>query len=233
MSRRQAQAARPAGKAPPGRPPHSASSPGWRQSAHCRRSGRAAAQPGGLPAQPWPRGDGRLPLRLRTYPRHLLVEGQNHIRSPKRNVRRLLWNAGGLGMEVSTMQMDRQCAGWRLSDPSRLCHMPSPACASREVCWNLRAALSTAHPSARSPVRTESPRTPGSARGSARHHWAPRPQASGGWDSAQEPWTGLPLAGSLSRERSGDPWSPCVGGRRDSRESAPGAHLRSPKEQGG
>lgn len=127
VSRRQAQAARPAGKAPPGRPPHSASSPGWRQSAHCRRSGRAAAQPGGLPAQPWPRGDGRLPLRLRTYPRHLLVEGQNHIRSPKRNVRRLLWNAGGLGMEVSRMQMDRQCAGWRLSDPSRLCHMPSPA----------------------------------------------------------------------------------------------------------
>lgn len=87
VSRRQALAARPAGKAPQAAPLTQHPPRGWRQSGHGGRSGRAAAQPGGLPAQPRPGGDGRLPLSLRTHPRHLLAEGQNRISSPKRNVR--------------------------------------------------------------------------------------------------------------------------------------------------
>lgn len=56
-------------------------------------------------------------------------------------------------------------------------------------------------------MSTETPRTPAAARGSPRHHWAPRPQARGGWDSAREPCTaGLPLAGSLAGEGNRDCW---------------------------
>lgn len=139
MSGRRALAARPAGKAPPRPPPSlrilprlAAGGPLRAERVMPPQGGQRPSLSGSLPAQPGHRGDGRLPLGLRTHPRHLLVDGERRIRSPKRNVRRRPLCAAALECRTAGdggfSDADGQTVRWwRLSDPNRLCHMPSRA----------------------------------------------------------------------------------------------------------